>query len=242
MLTERILLGKFSEDQLDSILSRSSRTGDVGERIAYLSEQFLGVGYGESTLIGSRDMPEVFVISLSMVDCFTLLEYVEALRRAESFSQFRENLRKVRYKSGEVVFTSRNHFFTDWPVHNGDSVTDVTREIGDFRDVAVQKRLNEKGDGTRYLNGIEPFSRRIRYIPSEAIDETIISRMETGDYIGIYSHSPGLDVSHTGILVKKDDGVFLRHASSQEQHRKVVDQEFSIYIADRPGIVVLRPK
>jgi hypothetical protein len=62
-----------------------------------------------------------------------------------------------------------------------------------------------------------------------------------GDYTGIYSDLKGLDVSHVGIIIKDGVNVYLRHASSQKEYSKVIDQDFRKYMVDKPGIIVLRP-
>lgn len=237
-----IVLGRFSEEELDRLIHESSQIKDVDRRIEFLSSQFMGLDYKESTLIGDINTPEVFVINLKGVDCFTYIDYIEAMRLSRSFLKFKVNLRKVRYKSGKVAFENRNHFFTDWQKFNSDFVDDITEEIGAGKTIRVQKRLNEKEDGTYLLIGINPVQREIKYIPSDAIDDSVINKMRTGDYVGIYSPVKGLDVSHAGIVIKDGDKIYLRHASSQKKQRKVVDQDFKNYIVNKPGIIVLRPK
>ncbi|OHE56022.1 MAG: hypothetical protein A2Z47_00620 [Thermodesulfovibrio sp. RBG_19FT_COMBO_42_12] len=238
---ETIILGKWTKEELDSLLYESSQIKDVGKRIEFLSIQFMDLDYKESTLTGNINTPEVFVINLEGVDCFTYIDYIEAMRLSRSFSKFKLNLRKIRYKSGKVAFENRNHFFTDWREFNSDFIQDVTKKIGSKKTVRVQKMLNEKEDGTYFLIGINPAQREIKYIPSDAIDDSVINKMRIGDYVGIYSHLAGLDVSHVGIVVKDRERIFLRHASSQKTQRKVVDQDFKKYIANKPGIIVLRP-
>ena len=237
-----IILGKFSQEELDHIIYKSSKIKDIARRIDFLSGQLLDLDYIESTLIGDINTPEAFVINLEGVDCFTFIDYIEAMRLSNSFSEFTVNLRKVRYKSGKVVFENRNHFFTDWREFNSDFIDDVTEEIGAQRTIKVQKTLNEKKDGTYYIPGVRPVLREIKYIPSDKIDESVMNKLSTGDYIGIYSTKQGLDVSHVGISIKKGDKTYLRHASSLKKHRKVVDQDFKKYIAGKPGIIIFRPK
>ena len=64
--------------------------------------------------------------------------------------------------------------------------------------------------------------------------------MNTGDYAGIYTDREGLDVSHTGIIIKKNDKTYLRHASPKEIYRKVVDEDLAEYFSDKPGLVIFR--
>jgi len=239
---EIIILGNWTENKLNHLLNQSSGITDTGERIDFLSKQFLGTDYQESTLIGDADTPEVFVVNLEGMDCFTYIDYVEAMRLSDSFARFKENLKHVRYQSGKVSFQNRNHFFTDWPEFNGGNVTDVTEEVGGEKVKTVVKVLNKKEDGTYFLPGIPIKQREIRYITSPNIDEEVLGRLKTGDYVGIYSDMQGLDVSHTGIIIKKGDKVYLRHASSREANRKVIDEDLITYMSNKPGLVVFRPK
>ena len=251
-------LGKWTIEELDRLLHDSSLIADVSERIGFLSEQFLGVAYQESTLVGDAHTPEILVLNLAEVDCFTLIDYVEAMRLSGSFAEFIENLKRVRYRIGKVAFETRNHFFTDWVELNAGTLGDVTAVIGGPKIISAYKRLNLKGDGTPIIPGIPPVEREIHYIPVNALDELILGRLKTGDYAGIYTppSSPpllkggkggffdddGLDVTHVGIIIKTEDGIFLRHASSLSTHRMVLDEKFRGYIAKGTGLLVLRPK
>ncbi len=242
MYEKLIYLGKFSKDGLDQIIRKASEIRDTGKRIDFLSRQLLDLDYLESTLIGDINIPEVLVINLEGVDCFTFIEYIEAMRLSCSFSEFKANVRNVRYKSGIVTFENRNHFFTDWREFNSDFIDDITEEIGAKKTIRVQKTLNQKKDRTYFLPGIQTVKREIKYIPSESIDNSVLSKLKTGDYVGIYSTLKGLDVSHVGIIIKDGDKIYLRHASSLKKHRKVVDQDFKKYISGKLGIIVFRPK
>ncbi len=236
------ILGSWTEKDLNSIMEQSSKIQDVGGRIDFLSGKFLNTEYEESTLVGDINHPEERVINLEGMDCFTYIDYVEAMQLSSSYPMFVDNIQRIRYQSGEVDFRNRNHFFTDWAVYNSDNIVDVTKEVGGQRTRTVKKFLNKKKDGTPDLPGIPVKERTVHYIPSQSIDDTVIGRLKTGDYIGIYTHTDGLDVSHTGILVRKGDKVYLRHASSRKDNRRVVDEELLAYMLDKPGLVVLRPK
>ena len=237
-----LLLGKWTLDSLEDMLRKSSSYSTPGERICYLSSLFLGTAYKEATLIGDAATPEVFVINLQEVDCFTFIEYIEAMRLSGSFHGFEKNLEKIRYRSGKVAFTARKHFFTDWSEFNKDFVDNVTKRVGGRETILLRKHLNRQEDGTSFLFGIQPISRDIEYIPSSSLAGKLVDNLKTGDYIGIYSAAPGLDVSHVGIFIKTGGETYLRQASSAKEHRKVIDQDFKSYIKTKPGIIVLRPK
>lgn len=238
----KIIFGKWTADKLDHIIRQASELSSLGTRIEFLSAQFLGTQYKEDTLIGDKDIAEELAINLEGVDCFTFLDYVEAMRISKSFSEFKSNLMKVRYRSGDISYENRNHFFTDWREFNSGLVEDVTEKIGADGIRRIKKTLNRRDDSTYFLPCIPCREREVVYIPSESVDDVVIERLKTGDYAGIYSEKEGLDVSHVGIIIKDGDRILLRHASSSAKNGKVVDEDFREYIDDRPGILLLRPK
>jgi hypothetical protein len=238
----KIELGRWTQEGLDKLIHESSKITDIGMIIDHISERFLDATYSEHTLIGDINDDEEFVINIGAVDCMTFLEYVEAMRLSSSFVEFKDNLKRVRYRKATVSFKDRNHFFTDWIDNNSGFVRDVTQEVGGDSVVNVEKRLNEKKDGRLFLNGIQPKKREIQYLPSNEFDASVQDNLRSGDYAGVYSEMPGLDVSHVGIVIKCGDNVILRHASSSEVIRKVVDEDLRGYMKDKPGMIVLRPK
>jgi hypothetical protein len=234
---ELVRLGKWDRLSLGQVLGTAAAISEARERIEYISGQFLGTPYEETTLVGSSDVPEKLVICLQAVDCFTYIDYVESMRLSLSFDDFREQLRMVRYRSGVVAYAARNHFFTDWA--ESPRVRDVSADVGLAEVRSVVKVLNRKGDGSLFLSDIPERKRTVTFIPAEALDEGAMDRLRTGDYVGIYTEADGLDVSHVGIIVKRQGGVYFRHASVVE--KMVIDQDFRSYLAGKPGIIVLRP-
>ncbi|NJC87184.1 MAG: DUF1460 domain-containing protein [Desulfuromonas sp.] len=224
------------------VLTKASRLTDPGERIVRISERFLDTPYRAQTLVGSADTPEQLTIRLDAVDCFTLLDYVEALRRTGDPGEFRNRLIEVRYRDGIIAWNQRRHFFTDWAAAPGGRLVDVTAEVGGDRARQAAKVLNRKVDGSRYLAGVAEQERPVRFIPTQRLDAKVLGRLHPGDYLGIYTDQAGLDVSHVGIVVRKDGRLWLRHASSRREVGRVVDSDLSAYLAGKPGIVILRPQ
>lgn len=212
-----------------------------GEVISRVSSAFLGTPYQANTLIGGPSIPEVLVANFNGVDCFTLADYVEALTHSSDQKSFLYNLRRIRYIGGNVGYLSRRHFFSDWFYFAPHNAIDVTPDISPDYAVA-DKKLNLKLDGGEYIPGLGIHPRKINYIPGKNISQQVLDRLKNGDYIGVYSQLEGLDVSHVGIVVRHDDQVWFRNASSLASNRKVVDTPFLEYMRLKPGIVVLRAK
>jgi hypothetical protein len=239
---EEINLGTWDLGNLEAVVKKAYQINQTGRKIDFISRQFLGTQYAEDTLIGSERTYEMLVVNFSKMDCFTFIDYVEALRLSNSFPAFKNNLTHVRYRSGIIAFDHRNHFFSDWISYGKDRIGDVTKKIGGTHTQSARKILNKKENGTLYLPGIAPVERIIHYIPGSILNEAVMRKLKAGDYVGIYTDNPGLDVTHVGIIIKSKNTTYLRHASSLPEFRKVVDQEFKDYVADRPGFLVLRPR
>lgn len=234
-------LGKWQPDDIENLIQQKNLLSNENHKVAMISGNFLGTPYKSSTLIGSLDTPETLVLNLEEVDCLTFLDYVEAFRLTNEPDQLPNTLRQVRYQEGDVSYQTRHHFFTDWIFANKNQIDCVTSVVGGNHVEKVQKTLNRRNDGGYFLTGIDVKERTISYIPATKVPD-IISRLESGDYIGFYTETQGLDVTHVGIIIKTDDQILLRHASSKKTTKKVVDEDFLTYITKQTGIIVARPK
>ena len=237
---EKIVLGDWTEQSIETLIKQAGSKDGTGAKIEFLSESFLETPYAENTLGGASDQTEQLTVDLSGLDCFTYIDYVESLRLSGNLAEFKKKLAKTRYKDGAVRWDKRKHFFSDWVSGNDKNAHDVTQEIGSDAAVTVTKELNKKTDGSFWLPGLAAVRREISYIPSQKIGPRILEGIKTGDYLGVYSARDGLDVSHTGIAVRKDSGIYLRHASTI--HGKVLDEELVDYMRNKPGLLVYRVK
>jgi hypothetical protein len=233
-------LGRWSKAELAQIIAAAHRIDAPGDRIAALSQHFIDTPYVAETLIGDPQTAEQLVINLAGFDCFTLLDVVEALRRAADVDDFPEQMQQVRYRDGKVAYENRRHFFSDWVAGDAVVIGDVTAGVGQGGAQVVVKQLNRKSDDTYWMPEISVTRREMTYIPTHKIDRDVLSALQVGDYVGIYSDQAGLDVSHTGLIVKDKDRVMLRHASSRSSVRRVVDEDLLDYLQGKPGLVVYR--
>ena len=232
-------VGRRDHSELSQIITSASLLDKPGDRIAAISSHFLDSPYAAGILTGGPQEKEQLVINLAAFDCFTFLDVVEALRRASNADDFPAQLQQVRYRDGKVAYTHRRHFFSDW-VADGTLISDVTAEVGRGRAEISGKQLNRRSDGTDWLPGIAVTPRNIHYLPTSGIDAELLSGLQSGDYVGIYSELAGLDVSHTGLIVKSNGTTMLRHASSRSGVERVVDEELLTYLQGKPGLLVYR--
>ncbi|RMF43121.1 MAG: DUF1460 domain-containing protein [Deltaproteobacteria bacterium] len=236
-------LGRWSFTNLDRLIVKSRNVVGSGERLVILSRPFLGTPYMAHSLVGGPETDERLVLDLAGLDCFTFLDLLEALRRCDAAADLLDQLRQVRYRQGRVSYENRRHFFSDWIADDDPVAVDVTSEVGRNRHRTVVKNLNRKADGSQWLEGLPVVQRAIRYLPTGALDATVLASLRPGDFIGIYSEKDGLDVSHVGLLVPAAGGSWaLRHASSRPGVMQVTDDELTAYLRGKPGIVIYRAR
>ncbi|AGF76094.1 DUF1460 domain-containing protein [Bartonella vinsonii] len=238
---QQVNLDPYTLKKLNVLLKKRSKITDhkTGKIIDFLSSAFLGTPYQANMLQGSEKVPEELIIDFRGLDWSTYLDYVEALRKSTSQTEFINNVIRTRYVDGNINFLNRKHFFTDWAYKEYKLADDITAQISPNA-ISTEKYLNKKADGGNYLPGLPIVKRNITYIPSNFINEDVISQLQSGDFIGIYTKLDGLDVTHVGFFIKTDNGPMLRNASSRKENEKVVDSPFMDYVAKTPGIIVLR--
>ena len=225
---------------VEKVLQESAGSKTPGDRITSISSHFLGAPYVANSLIGGPAETEQLVTKLDGFDCFTFLDTVEALRRSAGADDLPIQMTQVRYRAGLVSYENRRHFFSDWVTDNGSPIKDVTAIIGQGRERRSPKKLNMKEDGTLWVDGVDVMPRMITYIPAGELDAKILDALDSGDYVGVFSPRPGLDVSHTGLIVKADSAIMLRHASSRDGVDRIIDEDLMTYLRGKTGLIVYR--
>lgn len=205
----------------------------IAEILMDLGLQFRGRPYVVGPLDGFGR--EVLVCRLDAFDCFTFLEAMLAAARgvtAEdySFESYVRRTQEQRYRDGDMGdYCSRLHYYTEWIRDNEEKgiVRDVTAEVGG---VPFDKEYGFMGanrseypalaDDDEMYRCIQEVEERLNrevelyYIPQERISESY-DRLQPGDLIATATDIDGLDVTHTGMVYKGDDGsTGLLHAST----------------------------
>ncbi|QCJ68740.1 DUF1460 domain-containing protein [Providencia heimbachae] len=227
-----------------SILERvlvGSKGAQPEQKVKIITQELLGTPYNDNTLNMNYLSIERLTINLKAMDCMTFIEYAEAFKHAENYEQFLFYLANTRYINQDVSFSQRRHFFTDWAQEPESIAEDITTRISPHT-IRVQKELNRGSNGELFLSGVDVKDRIINYIPSGYVDKDVIELLKTGDYVGIYSNNKGLDVTHVGIVIRENNKVIFRNASSLRNNFKVSDIELERYLQSKVGIIVLRSK
>ena len=133
------------------ILTQAREALSLSERMAWLSEYFLGRPYIEGSLGGGPDLPEEFRVTLEAFDCVTYIEVVLAMALSQTTDEFVDAIRRIRYKDGQVEWFSRNHYMVDWARNN--------EELGIISNLTAGPLTSDKTCTLDLIAGLPPGQR-----------------------------------------------------------------------------------
>ena len=210
----------------------SIKPSSIGENMVSVGKTFLGTPYVAKTLeVGET---ESLVINLHGLDCTTFVENVLAFslmikNKKTAFDDFTKTLKTIRYKNGVLDgYSSRLHYFSEWIANNQFKgiVTDITAAIGG---IPITKEINFMSthrdlypflkDNDDNLEKIKSSENYLNTAPICVLSQDQIAANEqliqSGDIIALTTSIKGLDITHTGIATREQDGrIHLLHAST----------------------------
>ena len=224
----------------------------VNEAMARLAEFFLGSPYLAMSL--DQSGREQLRLDLTQFDCMLFVEQLLAIVSADSFDGFAELTRRLRYRNGEISYCTRQHYFHDWvgsaqlqgvletsPVWPRQAMRNVSLNfMSSHRDRYSALQSPALFD---CINALEQ-GRQIDqyYLPLAALDEALPS-LQSGDIFAVATRVAGLDVSHTGVLVRDGSRLDAIHAAPGRGVMR--SRSFATYLRSVPdaiGAVIVRPQ
>jgi hypothetical protein len=102
-----------SPEEVGLLLDKIASIEDTAQRMELVSEQFLGLPYGDGGPLGEGpqgryDQDPIY--RFDTFDCTTFVETIVTLARVRSIEEFEKQILEIRYENGEVDFLKRNHF------------------------------------------------------------------------------------------------------------------------------------
>ena len=220
--------------------------------IAGLAEAFLGSPYLAFSLEGSGS--EQLRLDLTQFDCMLFVEQLLAMATADSFDEFAHQTRRLRYRNGHVDYCTRQHYFHDWVLsaqHQGLLETDtswpgqVTRALP-LNFMSSHRDQYPALQSPRLFDCIHKRERgrwiEQQYLPLASLDAALPS-LRSGDLFAVATSMRGLDVSHTGVLVR--DGSRLDAIHAAPGRGVIRSRSFARYLRSLPdaiGAVIVRPR
>lgn len=220
--------------RLNNILTEviAERPKTTGDYAASIARRFIGVPYVAHTLEGEE---ERLTVNLDELDCTTFVESVAAmaLTASEGRSSWRDYvsaLENLRYRNGTLNgYGSRLHYISDWIVDNSyrGNLREITNMIDGARNIVKtidfmtsnRDRYPALADSATFerIRSVEQGYRNHRYM---YIPATVLKRKQVqdflhdGDLVALTSTLRNLDVTHMGMIIKRDGVPYLMHASS----------------------------
>jgi len=240
---------------------KSSPNGNLsyGDLIIEIGCLFINLPYKEGTLEGPGK--EKLLVNVSGFDCTTFVETVLALAKCAaagklSPSEFRKNLKLIRYRQGKIDgYSSRLHYFIDWLRDNEKKkmLKDVSRQF----DAEMQcKKINYMTiNRTSYPSLKNEFEfQKIRLLEKNLsrkafhiISKDKVSRQKTkinnGDVIAFTTKDEGLDAAHIGFAIWQGEKLHLLHASRKEGAVVISKITLAAYLKSNKnftGIIIAR--
>lgn len=208
-------------------------TSNPNTMMVYFGEQLIGTPYESNTLEGA---PETLTINLDGMDCTTFVETVAAMvmtveEHRNSWQDFLYNLQQLRYRQGRVDgYGSRLHYISDWVVdntHRGNLREVTDRMPSAAYQVKTLDYMSSHREAYPALKDDDAYekikncevgyrSHRFPYVKSaDLMSKKYASWLKEGDIIAFTTKTPGLDVSHVGIVIMRDGIPYILHASSK---------------------------
>ncbi|MBU2494548.1 MAG: DUF1460 domain-containing protein [Bacteroidetes bacterium] len=235
----------------------------INEIIIEIGKTFLGLDYIVHPI--ESDGEEKVIVNLSGFDCYTFLETVLALSRnvksgKTSFEDYLTEIENIRYRKGKNLgYTSRLHYFSDW-IYESDRkkiIEDVTKKIGGEQYKNTVHFMSSNPGSYEQLKRNPKFieemklvedvisNREYFYIPQNKI-AVLEKGIQSGDIIGITTDIKGLDIAHTGIAIRMEDGrIHFMHSPMEGKKVQITEKPLSDYIKGnkrQTGIIVARPQ
>lgn len=225
----RPYLEEFVQSEKLSFGDRVDFWSNFISNLSQSGEGFAQFGAGPEIEDNAPLIPEKF-------NCTTFVETAAALAESHGMNEFYNHLVAIRYRDSKPTFENRNHFPTlDWIPNNVKAgfLTDITKttaykarvKVGTqvkkyFRDRWLSRQIREGVVSRKIASVVEnrwkaPVEAALDYISLDDVIRTV-EHIPNGAVVNIVRKSRDTQdvlVSHQGLLIKKEDQVFLRHAN-----------------------------
>ncbi len=237
----------------------------IGEVIGKVALELRGTPYVGFTLELSKDV-EYCTINLKGLDCVTFfedsLDIARVIKKGLSAPEdLLAEVRTTRYRGGNMGdFTTRLHYTTDW-FHDNQmkgvvkvltptlpGAEPFTQKVGIMSEHPENYRqLASHPDLVQDIKLTEDAinARSMKYLPMEKL-EAAEPLLKTGDIVGVTTSQTGIDIAHTGLCIKDEDGIvhFMDASSARSRMKVTVEPQISKCLnwsSKLTGVMIARP-
>lgn len=247
--------------EINALLEKGLKSGKktANELVSFYAYELLGRPYVAHTLESEKEM---LTINIDELDCTTFVETLYALARTTlnerySWRDYANNLEDIRYRGGHIDgYASRLHYISEWTVDNTSrgNIVEITKEVPGAKELV--KTINFmsthrdsypslKDDDT--YNKIKKYEEGYRnhktyYLKKEQLNgKDIRNAVQEGDLVGLVCKTPGLDISHMGMVVKNDKGELVVIDASMSGGKVMKEPKAIVeYLRPKKGVIGVR--
>ena len=232
--------------------------------IENIAMQFIGIPYIAGTL--DREKEERLTINLQELDCTTFVEQITAISltansEKKDFEEFCYNLNRLRYRNGKCSrYSCRLHYISQWieQAERSGLLYEIRGKAHQATQILNLNFMSKHPESYKQLRenpllikeieeGEKPFRNiKIEYIPKEFLNRGPEElEIKNGDILAIVTAIEGLDVTHIGFALWKNNNLHLIHASSSKGETIIDKETLYDYMKSKKnnlGIRVFRAK
>lgn len=247
--------------EINALLDKGLKSGkkSANELVSFYAHELLNRPYVAHTLEGEKEM---LTINIDELDCTTFVETLYALTRTTlnerySWRDFANNLEDIRYRGGKMDgYASRLHYISEWTVDNTSrgNIEEITKDVKGAKElIKTINYMTTHRDAYPALKDSVTFEKmksyeegyrnhKTYYLRKEHLNgKDVCGAVQEGDLVGLVCKTPGLDISHMGMVVKNEKGELVVIDASMSAG-KVVKEPRSIveYLRPKKGVIGIR--
>jgi hypothetical protein len=237
----------------------------IGDLVGKIAMELKGTPYVGFTLELSRDA-EFCVVNLKGLDCVTFFEdslcMARIIKKGKTTPEdLLHEVQLTRYRGGKMGdFTTRLHYTTDWFFDNErkgvvkiltpelPGAETFTQKVGIMSEHPEHYRqLKAHPELVPVIRGYEEQinARTFKYLPMNKIKDAE-NLLQTGDIVGICTTEQGIDIAHTGLCIKDEQGIvhFMDASSSRGVMRVNLEPDIATCLnwsSKLTGVMFARP-
>ena len=241
------------------------KTLPMGELIGKIALELKDTPYVGFTLEISKDREDC-VVNLKGLDCVTFFEdslcMARMIKRGKgSPDDLIAEVKSTRYRGGKMGdFTTRLHYTTDWFADNEQKgivkiltpelpgAETFTQKVGimsahpeNYRQLKAHPELIPAIRATEEKINARP----MKYLPMAKL-VAAEHLLQTGDIVGVCTSAEGIDIAHTGLCIKDEQGTvhFMDASSSRAKMKVTLESQISKSLNWSPkltGVMFARP-
>ncbi|MCX6137697.1 MAG: DUF1460 domain-containing protein [Ignavibacteriales bacterium] len=269
-----LLAGTLDMDDADALICKKKFEFAVNQNLAgrpineiivEIGKTFLGTDYVGHVLEQPGD--ERLVVNMRALDCVSFYENSLVLARCIkmkkfTFDDYKVQLQFIRYRGGIIDgYPSRLHYTTDYWFDNEKKgvIKVVTKKLfGDENVKLIPKPINfmttHRSTYTQLANDRffemvvkqeEAINNRETFFLPKGSVHLFADKIKTGSLLGIATNIPGMDIAHTGVAIRLENGeLHFMHAPNVGYKVQITEAPLHDYLAKnskQTGIVVAEP-